>query len=114
MDPVLYSYQTAIESLMRKQQWALAACLAASAAAHLPVHPELSPVKLPEISRLDSSASDKSLVSVKPKQLHSPRVRYRAKPPHDADAKIDPRQRLRFFLERESIKRANSIGKIYI
>ena len=48
---MLYSYQTAITELMKNEQVALAGFLAASAMAHMPIQPELVPIKTPDLPR---------------------------------------------------------------
>ena len=122
IDPVLYSYQSAIAALMRNQQMALASLLAASAVAHMPLQPELCPVETPQVSRSKTASDAKSrggksgVAKAKGKNKKVPPPRLRTTPiaarttPRNAAAS-DAKQRLRFILERHSIKRINSIGK---
>lgn len=97
VDPLLYSYQTAISSLMDNQQVALAAFLAASAMAHLPIQPEISPLESPQIpSRLG--------VAVRPRHRRAVRMR-----PARQVQQHPYQQRLRFILEREHSKRIERV-----
>lgn len=126
-DPVLYSYESAMAELIKNQQMALAGLLAASALAHLPIQPELSPIRTPDIN------------SPRPKQLEvdgkgairkspgSParQIPMKTKPIlgyAEAATGVSPavmeqaklqQHRLRFLLERQrqSLKRTVSIGK---
>ena len=79
---------------MGNQQVALAACLAASAMAHLPIQPEIHPLQSPQLPA-------RCVRSVRPKQRRPP-VRIRPvvqHVPHPYDEK------LRFVSDREHCKR---------
>jgi len=112
VDPVLSSYQTAMAELMRNQQMVLAGFLAASAMAHMPIQPELSPIKTPEMPRRAAATGAKNKSPVTPRQRA---VLAANKPPQISvleQARIH-QQRLRFILERQraSLKRVISLGK---
>lgn len=123
MDPVLFTYQSAIAQLMHNQQIALAGFLAASAMAHLPVQPELTPLQTPQLPRakgkLKAPASPK--VPSSPRQLavknrkagHCRGQAATGVPSSVVEQARIHQQRLRFVLERhrESLKRVMSIGK---
>lgn len=129
-DPVLFSYESAMAELINNQQMALAGFLAASALAHLPIQPELSPIKSPDLPPSDASRSKRLEVDGKGAIKKSPappsrQIPNKSKPilgyaepatgiPPEVmkQAKIQE-QRLRFLLERQrqSLKRAMSIGK---
>ena len=98
--------------LMRNQQMVLAGFLAASAMAHMPIQPELSPIKTPEMPRRAAATGAKNKSPVTPRQRA---VLAANKPPQISvleQARIH-QQRLRFILERQraSLKRVISLGK---
>lgn len=118
MDPVLSSYQTAMAELMLNQQMVLAGFLAASAMAHMPIQPELSPIRTPEMPRRAApGARNKSPATPRQRALAAAAAaKSQADRPHPISvleqAKLH-QQRLRFILERQraSLKRVISLGK---
>jgi hypothetical protein len=133
-DSVLHPYESALAALMRNQQVALAACLAASAVAHLPIQSELPPIQAPNkpaklvairtgakataAKTAKSTGVGRTGAATRSKRSHPPSVsanRLRTKTAAARQASImNARRRLRFILERESLKRANSIGKHFV
>ncbi len=116
--------------LISNQQMALAGFLAASALAHMPLQPELSPIKSPDVPPSDNS--NKKRLEVEPKGAikkspapQSRQIPTKRKPilgyaeaatgiPPEVMQQVQKQQhRLRFLLERQrqSLKRAMSIGK---
>lgn len=125
MDPVLFTYQSAIAQLMHNQQIALAGFLAASAIAHLPVQPELTPLqaaqlfgaaaKAPDLSAAGSAQTPPSgrQLAVKGKKAgHCRGPGATGVSSSVIDQARMQQQRLRFVFERhrESLKRVMSIG----
>ncbi len=115
VDPVLSSYQTAMAELMRNQQMVLAGFLAASAMAHMPIQPELSPIKTPEMPKRAAATGAKNKSPVTPRQRA---VLAAANKPQQISVLEQARihqQRLRFILERQraSLKRVISLGKAF-
>jgi len=108
IDPLLYSYQTAISSLMENQQVAQAAFLAASAMAHLPIQPAISPLESPKLP-------PNLGVSVRPR--HRRAVRMLPVGQVEQQQQLY-RQRLRFILEGQAqqcharVERVESRGKL--
>jgi len=108
IDPLLYSYQTAISSLMENQQVALAAFLAASAMAHLPIQPAISPLESPKLP-------PNLGVSVRPR--HRRAVRMLPVGQVEQQQQLY-RQRLRFILEGQAqqcharVERVESRGEM--
>ncbi|XP_046455205.1 sodium/hydrogen exchanger 3-like isoform X1 [Daphnia pulex] len=133
IDPVLYSYESAMAELINNQQMALAGLLAASALAHLPVQPELSPIRSPDLPQSSETPRGKRLeVDGKGAIKKSP-----AAPSRQIPSKSKPilgyaepatgipsavleqarlqQHRLRFLLERQrqSLKRVISLGEAH-
>ena len=139
---MLRQYEAAIATLVRQEKLSLAACLAASAVAHLPLQPELSPLTSAVPPPAPASAAKKSQAESaaspssesgghqknkkKKKQLRrkpTPAAKRGAAAAPSANASrlrarnsrrasiLNARERLRFILQRESLKRINSISK---
>ena len=117
-------------ALINNQQMALAGLLAASALAHLPVQPELSPIKSPDLPPSSDSRGKRLEVDGKGAIKKSPtspsrQIPSKSKPilgyaqpatgipPAVLEQARLQQHRLRFLLERQrqSLKRVVSIGK---